>query len=188
MTNLEKLRQKIADPYKYAEDSQVSDGVSTVYELTHGHILDGSYTVYVDTDEQVEDTDYTIGLESGVITFSSVVPVGSDIRVIYQFSAFSDEELTEYLSDNNGNLDSATLDIIDVLLFDSSRRFDYSTGKTEMKPSQVFNNLKSLRDIISGKIKSKSHAVKTRRISQFYDPVNTDMGDLSRLENDSNGY
>lgn len=188
MTNLEKLRQKIADPYKYSEDSQTSDGISTVYELTHGHVLDGSYTVYVDGEEQIEDTDYTIELDSGVITFSSIVTTGDEIRVIYKFSAFSDDELTQYLTDNNDDMDSAMLDIIDVLLFDSSRRFDYSTGKTEMKPSQVFNNLKSLREILSNKVKSKSPAIKTRRLNQFYDPIDTDMGDLSRLENDSNGF
>lgn len=181
-TNIEKLRNAIADPYKYAEDTQIGDNESKLFELSHSHIKDDSYSVYINNVQQVESTHFTIDKNSGVITFIDVPTTSETIRVVYQYSAFTDDELNYYLQETSNNIDKSSLMAIDVLLWDSARRYDYTTGKAEMKPRQVFQNLKDLREILVKKISSNNNTIKrVKRKNSLYDSSSTKIVDISRL-------
>jgi hypothetical protein len=71
-----------------------------------------------------------------------------------------------------------------MLMADASRRFDYSSGQTEMKPSQVFSQLRSLRSIYEKKAKSQSNDglfIMTRS-NRHYDGTKTAQADISRYD------
>lgn len=180
-SNLELLRKEIADSFKYAFDTQVGDGETSTFKLSHGNVKD--YVVYINGDEKTEETDYTIDKERGILTFTDIPIDGAEIEVKYYYSAFSDEELTEFLTLENNNVIRAALRCIDILLVDSSRCFDYASGQTEMKPSQVFNQLKEVRKIFRQKIgESNSQMRIINRSSPFYKHRRYVETDLSRKD------
>jgi hypothetical protein len=184
-TNLELLRKELADPYKSAFDQNSGDGETTVFKLSHKNVKAGSYSVYVGNDEQTETTEYSIDREEGIITFVTAPTSGVEIKVEYIFSAFSDEELTEFLSLENNNISKTLVRCIDILLMDAARRFDYSVGRADLKPSQVFDNLLRLRSILSNKSRQGSGISEislVERTSRFYEDTNEQSTDLSRAD------
>lgn len=183
-TDLQLLRKELADPYKSAFDQNAGDGETTVFKLSHGNIKDESYVVNVDDVEREEDTHYTIDQEEGLITFLVAPADGLEIEAEYQFSAFSDDELSEFLTSEE-SVAGALLKCVDILLMDSARRFDYSVGRADVKPSQVFNNLMKLREVIDGRVKDENsigEVVLTTRKSRFYDGTEDTETDLTRVD------
>jgi len=183
-TNLQLLRKELADPYKSAFDQNTGDGETTIFKLSHGNVKSGSYEVSVADALQTETTHYTIDLEEGIVTFLTAPADTLEVEVEYQFSAFSDTELTEFLT-LEGSVNGALLKCIDILLMDSARRFDYSVGRADLKPSQVFDNLLKLRDVIEKKIKSEASGggvILANRTSRFYEGTETTESDLSRAD------
>lgn len=181
-TNLQLLRKMISDPLRRSYDRQEGDGETIIFKLTHGNIANDSFTVYIDGETKEEDTDYTIDQEEGVVTFTSVTPAaGKDVEVKYKYAAFSDTELEEFI-ELDGNVQSAALRCLDILLFDSARRFDYVSGQTEFKPSQVFDHLMRLREIIEKKVNNQDYGggIIVKRKSRYYDNTAIASHDLSR--------
>ena len=183
-SSLELLRKELADPHKTAFDENIGDGETTIFKLSHGNIKDDSYAIYVDDDLKIETTYYTIDQEEGVITFLAAPALALSIEVAYSFSAFSDTELTEFIT-LEGSVNRALLKCIDILLMDSAKRFDYSVGRADLKPSQVFDNLIRLREIIEKKVKGEASgggAILMDRTSRFYEDTETTTSDLSRAD------
>jgi hypothetical protein len=185
-SSLELLRKEIADPYRSAFDTNVGDGETTEFKLAHGNVKSGTLVVYVGNTLQEENTDYTVDYEEGMITFSSAPADLVSVTADYKFSVFSDTELTEFLALENQSIDGAVLRCIDILLMDSARRFDYSAGKLDLKPSQVFENLRKLREIVISKIESSATGgggvILADRTSSYYDSSDADTMDLSRAD------
>ena len=183
-TDLQQLRKELADPYKSAFDENIGDAETTIYKLSHGSVKDDSFKVYVADDLKTLTTDYTIDQEEGVITFVTAPADGASIEVTYNFSAFSDTELNNFLV-SEGSVNGALLLCIDILLMDASKRFDYAIGKADLKPSQVFNNLKDLRGIIATKVSNEAAgggvSIVNRSSRHYKDTVETET-DLSRAD------
>lgn len=184
-TNLQLLRKELADPYKSAFDQNSGDGETTVFKLSHRNIKDSSYSVYVNNDLQTETTEYSIDREEGLVTFVSPPADTVEIEISYMFSAFSDEELTEFLVLDNNNISKVIVRCVDILLMDAARRFDYSIGRADLKPSQVFDNLMKLRSIISNKASkgnTGSDISLVERTSRFYEDTEELSTDLTRAD------
>jgi len=180
-TNLQLIRKLIADPYRYAFDTQEGDGETVKFQLSHKPVKDSSYTVYVNNVEQSDASDYTIDLEKGIVTFSTAPASASEVEIEYDYSVFSDDEITEFLTQNSDNVNATVKMMIEILLADASRRFDYSTGQTEMKPDQVFQHLKDLLQVYTDKAKSSPGGVQlVDRINQYYKDTTDEEADLSR--------
>lgn len=143
MTNLELCRNAIGDSKQYFEDTFVGDGSDTRYKLSHGRVSADSETVYVDG---TETSDYTLTDDTGVLVFDTAPADGKKVLVAYQFSAFTDTELNDLISSYGVKM--ASVKAIEFLMADSARRFDYSVGKEDMKPSQIFKHLEQLREIV----------------------------------------
>jgi len=182
-TNLQLLRKLLADPFKYAFDQQTGDGVTTVFKLSHERMQDDTFQVFVDN-SPVQETEFTTDLERGMITFDTAPADKKEVEIKYYFAAFSDEELTEFLALANDRVYGAMITCIDILLADASRQFDYSSGQTEMKSSQVFKNLKDLRAMAEKNLSKTAGGMKVvnRTDTHYKDSVDTQM-DLSRLDN-----
>lgn len=183
-TNLELLRLELADPIKQGFDKQFGDGETVVYKLAHSNIIEGSLQLSVD-DAEVADEDYEIDLRTGVITFDTAPANDKEIEAKYQFTAFSDEELNNFLALDGNSIPSVMVRCIDILLIDAAKRFDYSSGQTEMKASQVFQNLKDLREVFAGKVSSSQSsggAIKASRTHKAYQSTARNVMDLSRAD------
>lgn len=184
-TNIQLVRKKLADDYKFGSDSNLGDASTTIFQLSHGNIQDSTYTVFIDG---VATTALTIDLERGIITFNTAPGLDSDLDVRYYFSAFSDTEITEFLDINDDNVDATIVELIEILLADASRRFDYSVGKTEMKPSQVFDNLLKLKEVFNNRVsdnetsESKSGLKHVSIQSPSYQTEARSTNDLSRFD------
>jgi hypothetical protein len=183
-TNLQLIRKLIADPYRYAFDTQEGDGETLKFQLSHKPVKDGSYTVYVNDTEQ-DDTgdtpDYEIDLEKGIVTFTAAPASEASIEMEYDYSVFSDDEITEFLAQNNDNVNATIKMMIEILIADTSRRFDYENGQTKMKPDQVFQHLKDLLKIYSDKADSSPKGAQyVERINQFYEDTTEETADLTR--------
>lgn len=186
-TNLELLRKQIADPLKYATDKQLGDAQTVKFKLSHERIQDSTYEVFVDGVKKTVDVDFTVDLERGIFTFLSAPANDKEVEINYYFSAFSDEELNEFLTLENNHVNRACLRCIDILLMDSARRFDYSAGQTEIKASQVFSNLEKLRKMFQDNISSSGSGstggVKiVDRLDSHYQEVEDRDIDLSRYD------
>src|SRR5690606_8647461 len=141
---LERLRNLIGDLHKSDVVRLIGDGTSTVWQLPRKRLKTDSVTLSGTGAITVSSVNY----DTGLVTLSGAVPDETKFSIAFEFSAFRDEELEDYLS--SGSIKSAALECIQVLMADAARRYDYSTGIEEFNPSQVFENLeklkKSLRD------------------------------------------
>ena len=181
MTNLELVRKKLADEYKFASDTNIGDGGTSIFKLAHSNIQDETYTIYVDLSES---DNYEIDLERGLITFNTPPADEKNITAQYYFSAFSDDEIEYFLEENENDINETLIDLIEILLIDSARRFDYSTGQSEMKPSQVFKNLKEMLIFFSKKVPAevKSNLKQGTLSSPYYQSEVKPSKDLSRYD------
>lgn len=170
MTDLQMLRLKLGDDISSASDKVIADGEMQKAKLSHGHIVDGTLLVYIDDELQAAPANYTFDLLEGSVLFNIVPDEGKTIKASYQFSAFTDSELQELLDDSNGDVTGAIIQAIHILLADYSRKFDYSTGQQDMKPSQVFQNLRQLLEIYSSKSSNEAASIQmVDRTSKYYD-------------------
>lgn len=148
----------IADPFKDGFDEITGDNETIDYQLTHRPVKEGSVEVSVNNDVQELDNDYTIELEEGILHFDATPANEVLIEVKYKYSTFSDEELTEFLA-LDGTVKKATIRCIEILLADAARMFDYTAGLTDIKASQVFNNLSKLLDRLKAEVASGNSTV-----------------------------
>lgn len=184
-TVIQQLRKKLADDYRYGNDVNTGDGSTLIFRLLHKNVRTSTIVTKVNDVLQVLDTDYTLDAERGIITFDSAPTLEHSIVVSYEYSAFSDDELNNILDGNNNDIPSSLLECIDILLMDASRRFDYSSGQTNYKPSQVFDNLTKMRLIIKGQVDSDSSGGLDMidRIDDAYEGTVRASTDLSRYDN-----
>lgn len=138
MTNTEKIRDLIGDKIKSSEVTLIGDGVKTIFQMPKTNLITDSVTVSAGS---ISDVDYS----TGMVTLSTAVADGVGVQFTFKYAGFRDEEITEYLSEYS-TIKKTAIALIDILLADSARRYDYSTGLEEYKPSQVFEQLSKLRD------------------------------------------
>lgn len=194
-TDLEKIRKKLADPYKNGNDSMTVDEETTLYQLSHHPIREGSVVVTVENVEKALETDYSINYDTGLLTFVEAPTDEQLIEVVYEYSVFSDDELQEFL-DEYGTVDKVILECLEILLVDAARRFDYAAGLTDVKASQVFDHIEKLIAYYKGKATSGTSApTGIRRANRHYGYNQSDPdafigqesvkveGDLSRSDN-----
>lgn len=182
-TNLQILRKELADEHRTATDYEEGDANTKVFQLAHKHIKTDSYSVYVNSSVKQDGVDYNIDKDGGVITFENAPPLNHDILIDYQYSAFTDEELTEWLN-MLGSVGRAKVKCLEILLMDAARRFDYQTGQSKMSPSQVFKQIKEMLEMATGQSNNQSYggAVIAKRTHPKYQSTVPQKTDLSRYE------
>jgi hypothetical protein len=179
LTDKELIRLKLSDPLKPMVDNSEGDGTSTIFVTTHGHVQDLEVRV-----DGVITTDYTLEPNSGTITLATAPGDGKNVRMAYNYAAFSDVEL-DALLEQATTVNKTLVECVNILLMDASRRFDYSEGQTSMKPSQIFDHLKSMRDIFKDGVKSEASGggmVIAERTSSYYTSPESTSADLSRAD------
>lgn len=182
-TDVELVRKMISDPFRTASDDITTDDESPAFFVTHKPVKEDSLVVALDNTELVLDTDYTFNFEQGLITLDQDPTVGQLLEVKYEYSVFSETEIANFL-ELDGSVNATVLRLIDILLSDSARRYDYSTGQENLSLDQVFQHLKDLRKIYADKIGDDTadggNAIIGSRSSKYYPPYRRHTPDLTR--------
>ncbi len=172
MTDLEKLRLLIGDQIYQQIDNAVGNGVTVLFQLKFQNIQNASVKV-----NGTLTTAYTLEAKSGFIRFTAAPTDGHAIIIEYEYSAFTDTELTDILNDC-GSVKSAALFCIDCLMADAARRFSYTRGASTMNVNEVFEQLKELKKTIS----EYSTPRLVQRTNRFYNKTMDDKTDLGRAD------
>lgn len=168
LTDFQKVRNLIGDNYKTDVLTITSDGSSLVYELPRGAVKQNSVSISPNT-LTIDNVDY----ESSLVTLNSAANNGDIFNISYQYSAFSDAEVNSYLSDNGNDIRLAAIDLVTILMADTAKRYDYSTGIESFSPSQIFQNLKELKNSLqetssdTSSLTGKSTAKKVPRTTKY---------------------
>lgn len=169
------VRMKLGDSLKIGLDRDTGDGTVKVFVLTHKNIQD--YIVTVGGVEKTETIDYIASVADGSIKFNTAPSNAAEIVVEYKYAAFTDDEIST-LIDTYGSVNSAVIEAIKVLMADAARRFDYTQGDTDMKPSQVFTHLKDLLSIYQKSLPPQF----VNLTSKHYESETRNTVDLSRAD------
>lgn len=83
----------------------------------------------------------------GIVTFSGVPSAGSAVQAVFWHAVFSESDI-DYITGNYGDLNGMTLEVINALMMDASKRVAWAGGGVSYNESTVFNHLKDMRDTI----------------------------------------
>lgn len=149
LTQVDYLRKRLGDDYRFDVTDFATDGVLRVFQLPHTHIREDDFELSIDGTPT--SSGFSVQYETGTIVFD-VAPVDDkEISVEYYYSAFSDEELQQFI-DEEGSISLAGVIAVEILMADAARRHDYKLADGDYKESQVFKQLKDLRTMF------KNHA------------------------------
>lgn len=141
LTNLQRLRLNIVDPYREFQDSQLGDGSTIHFRLSSFPVKANSQQLYVAGALKTEGTDYTLDDNTGKITFTSAPADGANIFVRGEASIFSDDELNDLLDQHTSTVRTATLHALRVLMADHARRERWQAGDLHADGSGVVKDL-----------------------------------------------
>lgn len=174
------VRRRVGDKAKDATETFEYQGQNGI-PLSHNNVSNVSVAV---NGTAIASTAFTVNAAAGLVTLNDDTASGDDtVSITYVHAAYSDVEIGA-LIDQYGEK-GAVVEILNELLADSAKMFDYSNGATEEKQSQIFKNLKQLLELYtdsSGNVNdgsSSGFAVMHRDIGRrqtFFEP------DISRQD------
>ncbi len=143
MATVNELRLKILDRPQIVIGERVGtgDGSTKVYKLRHCPVMSGTAVIYVENVAQTVGDDYTLDCQTGKLTFTAAPDDGDSIRAEYEFAAFTDEDLTEFLDSAGGNLALAAGEALTSLVADRSRLVTWSRGDAKIDYDRLRRDL-----------------------------------------------
>ena len=123
LTVPQQVRLRIQDRPRYGQEVQAGDGLSTLFKLAQGSPFStlSAISAYVPAAAGWSATGATFDTSLGIATFSAAISAGSSVRVDYQWSVFSDDEIGQFTA-AGGSVAGAALEAVKTLLFDSLKR------------------------------------------------------------------
>lgn len=140
LTDLSRLRQRITDHPRRADDTYHGDGLASQFTLPHTHLTSGS--AFVPTPTGWSATGATFD-PSGVVTFANTISANSAFRVTYVHSVFPDAVLTDYLT-TYGSINAAALQCAYDLSFDALKRARWAAAGASYDDTDARNTLHDL--------------------------------------------
>lgn len=142
------VRLRISDRWRFAEEVRGGDGTASGWKLGQGapfaSIMSGSAFVSVAAGWSGTGATFETGL--GLVAFANVISANSAWRAAYQWALFSDDEITQFLSDG-GSVAGAALQACRTLMFDSLRRSRWAApGGTQFDDTKAMDQLQKLYD------------------------------------------
>lgn len=161
------VRLRINDRWRYQAEDLLGNGYDSAYKLAQGApystITAGSATIRLATSHS--GTGATFDTALGIVSFSGVISAQSAFRAAYQWAVFSDEEVTQFLSDGGGSVAGASLEAVRTLMFDHLKRArwqapdgsQYDDTQSRVLLKQMYDMLKAeIDEVPSGGIQSWS--------------------------------
>jgi len=118
------VRLRIQDRSRYAAEEFLGDGYNATFKLAQG----APYSVVTVPSAQIRlatawsATGATFDTALGLMSFSGTVSANSACRAVYQWSVFSDDEVTNFISQGGGSVAGASLEAVRTLMFDGLKR------------------------------------------------------------------
>jgi len=130
MATIEELRLKILDRPQIVIDERVGtgDGSATIMKLGHAPVMNETANVRVGGTAMVEGEDFELDYSTGKLTFVTAPDEGDAVVASYDFAAFSDSELQQYMNSAGGNLALAAGEALMSLVADRSRLVTWTRG------------------------------------------------------------
>ena len=119
LTDIQKVRAKIADPPTVQDFTRYGDGTAVLFMMPHLNLTTAS--AYVPLGGTAWSATGATFSMSGELTFSDVISANSAYRVHYTQTTFSDDEIQNFL-DEGGTILGAALAACESLMFDSLKR------------------------------------------------------------------
>jgi len=159
-TDLQRLRLKIQDRPRVTlrEIAGIGDGGTKMYQTQMHPIRVESEEILVDSTPLDPEDDYEINYDLGLITLESALTAGASLSISYQWSAFSDVELEDYLL-QYANLTRAAIAALESVLADSDRYIKYSFGQESVDRSTTRQAIKDLLDRLEQEMRGHARLV-----------------------------
>jgi len=135
LTDLERLRLRIADRARLVlyETVGLGDGLSLGFQTRGVPVFPDSEAVVIVsgslTTVLYPGADYTVDYALGLLRLNIAPAAGESVVVAYQWTAFSDAELTDCLAQAGENVNNAAILALQALLADSDRWIKYTLGQ-----------------------------------------------------------
>lgn len=108
LTSLERIRSKVADKVQLRRERFTANGEADHVKLQFDNIHETpAIEVWADSVQQVEGVDYTVDHEHGIVVFGTAPTANTKLVFQYYASVWTDEELEDYLDQNNSNINVA---------------------------------------------------------------------------------
>ena len=122
LTFAQQVRTRIADRWRYAEETRFGDGTASGWKLAQGAPFSTLVTAsaYINA-AGWSSTGATFDTDLGLVKFSAVISANSAWRVDYRWAVFSDDEVG-YFTAVGGTVAGAALEAVRALEFDSLKR------------------------------------------------------------------
>lgn len=118
LTQIQKVRLKIADPPVQENLTLYGDGMATWFTMAHQNISNG--LVFVPNGASWSATGAAVD-PSGTFILNSVISANSAINFRYQHTNYSDDEIQNFLNEG-GSVAGAAKAAIESLMFDAVKR------------------------------------------------------------------
>lgn len=123
LTNSQQLRLRINDKLRYGQEVRGGDGLAATFQLAQGAPFSTvtAASAYLSAAGGWSATGATFNADLGLVAFQSAISANTAFRVDYQWSVFSEDEITQLLADGV-TIAGAALGAVKTLMFDSLRR------------------------------------------------------------------
>jgi hypothetical protein len=140
------VRLRIQDRWRYASEELTGNGYDSTFKLAQGSpfstITAGSATIRASTSYTATGASFDTAL--GLVSFSGTISANSAFRAAYQWSVFSDEEVTNFIA-QGGSVAGASLEAVRALMFDGLRRAKWAAPDgSQYDDTQALNHLKTM--------------------------------------------
>ncbi|MGH7239001.1 MAG: hypothetical protein ACREHG_02935, partial [Candidatus Saccharimonadales bacterium] len=143
MTDIDIFRNRTGDRVKSTAMNAAGNGSQMQYDLQYQNIQ--NLQVIVNGTVLNLTTGYTLDALNGLVTFITAPADAADIQFAFQYSAFSDADVTDLVG--TFGTSGAVLEGIKMLLSDAARLYNYTKGMNQSQRQGVFKNLSDLYDL-----------------------------------------
>lgn len=153
LTNIQKVRTKIADVPIAENITLYGDGMATWFTMAHINISNGA--VYVPSGAAWSATGAAVDT-SGTFILNSVISANSAVNFRYQHTNFSDEEI-QYFLDEGVSILGAAGQALESLMFDAVKRARWMAADgSQYDDTSAQSHLRTMYDQIQKQIANEA--------------------------------
>jgi hypothetical protein len=113
LTDIERVRLRIADKSSIVREIDEGDGVAKFYKLNHENVATSpAIQVWIDDILQSTPADYSVDTLNGIVTFALVPTINANLVFQYYWTLFTDDEIQDYLDQNGGSVNIASAKLL----------------------------------------------------------------------------
>ena len=148
LTNLQYIRLTLSLPHRVIlrEELGTGDAATVKFQTRLWPLIALTETVRVSGTAKTRVTDYTIDDDTGLITFKVAPADEALVDADYNWSVFSDAQITDLLARYNDQVAPAMRDLIMALLANADLFIKYTTGMESVDRSKALDALQRLYD------------------------------------------